>query len=80
MRLGTIAATCCAKVSYSIYYNESPMNKNIDISKYLQFLDDDGWSELIDSRWKDEVKQTLTSHFPDMTEEEWDVLVDVSFV
>ncbi len=56
------------------------MNKKIDISKYLQILDDEGWSELIDSRWKDKVKLTLTSHFPDMTEEEWNALVDVSFV
>ena len=54
------------------------MNKNIDISKYLQFLDNEGWSELIDGRWKEEV--TLTSHSPDMKDEEWDVIVDVSFV
>ena len=32
----------------------------MDIRKYLQFLDDDGWSELIDERWKGEVKQLLT--------------------
>jgi len=56
------------------------MNKNINISKYLQILDDEGWSELIDSRWKEEVKLTLTSHFPNMTDEEWDVIVDVSFI
>ena len=31
------------------------MNKKIDISKYLQFLEDEGWSELIDSRWKEGV-------------------------
>lgn len=33
----------------------------MDIRKYLQFLDDEGWSELIDGRWKNEVRQLLTS-------------------
>lgn len=54
--------------------------KVFDISKYLKYLDNEGWSELIDSRWKDEVKQTLTSHFPDMTNEEWDILENLVFV
>ena len=31
-------------------------NENMDIGKYLQFLDDEGWWELIDERWKNEVK------------------------
>ena len=46
-------------------------NQNIDIRKYLQFLDDGGWSELIDERWKNKVKQLLVSQFPEMTKEEW---------
>lgn len=46
--------------------------RNIDIRKYLQFLDNDGWSELIGERWKGEVKQLLSSKFPEMTEEEWE--------
>lgn len=36
----------------------------IDIRKYLLHLDDEGWSELIDSRWEKEVKQTLLTRFP----------------
>lgn len=54
-------------------------HEEIDIRKYLQFLDDDGWSELIDERWKDEVKQLLTSRFPEMTVEEWNEIADVVF-
>ena len=31
-----------------------------NIRKYIRFLhDEDGWSDLIDSRWKDEVKDVL---------------------
>lgn len=53
--------------------------RNMDIHKYLQFLDDEGWSELIDERWKNEVKQLLTLKFPEMTLEEWNEIVDVVF-
>ena len=35
----------------------------IDICKYLLHLDDEGWNELIDSRWEKEVKQTLLTRF-----------------
>ena len=51
----------------------------MDIQKYLQFLDEEGWSELIDERWKNEVKQLLTLKFPEMTLEEWNEIVDVVF-
>ena len=54
-------------------------NQEIDIRKYLLFLDDEGWSELIDERWKGEVKQLLTSKFPGMTLEEWNEIVNVVF-
>ena len=54
-------------------------NQNMDIRKYLQFLDDEGWSELIDERWKDEVKQQLTSKFTEMTKEEWNEIARVVF-
>ncbi|MBR1666814.1 MAG: hypothetical protein IJ693_00900 [Bacteroidaceae bacterium] len=47
------------------------------IGKYLRYLDKEGWSELIDSRWKGEVKSMLKEKFPDMTEDEWD---DMSYI
>ncbi len=46
-------------------------NENMDIGKYPQFLDGEGWWGLIDERWKNEVKQLLTTKFPDMTVAEW---------
>lgn len=32
------------------------------VGEYLRMLDDVGWSELIDERWKDEVKQTILDY------------------
>ena len=52
-----------------------------NIRKYLRFLhDEDGWSDLIDSRWKDEVKDVLTKNFPEMTDNEWNVLESFLFI
>lgn len=52
-----------------------------NIGKYIRFLhDEDGWSDLIDSRWKDEVKDVLIKKFPEMTDFEWNVLEDVLFI
>lgn len=52
-----------------------------NIRKYLRFLhDEDGWSDLIDSRWKDEVKDVLIKKFPNMTDVEWNVLEDILFI
>ena len=50
------------------------------VRMYLRFLhDEDGWSDLIDERWKDEVYERLKKRFPEMTEEEWKVLEDLVF-
>lgn len=35
------------------------MNK---IQEYLQLLQDTGWSELIDSRWEEDVIKTIKGH------------------
>lgn len=51
----------------------------IDIRKYLSHLAEEGWTELIDIRWKDEVKQTLLDRFPQMTEDEWECISEVVF-
>ena len=50
------------------------------VRMYLRFLhEEDGWSDLIDERWKDEVYERLNMRFPEMTEEEWKVLEDLVF-
>ena len=51
----------------------------MDISKYLIFLEEAGWSELICTQWKEKVQQELLSQFPDMTEEEWKRICEVVF-
>ena len=57
------------------------MSQNsIDISKYLQYLTDAGWSDLIDDRWKEQVKTELIARFPDMTAEEWSEVEGVVFI
>lgn len=55
------------------------MKEHLDISKYLRFLEEDGWSELIDTRWADEVRDALIQKFPDMTDAEWKQISKVVF-
>ena len=55
------------------------MKERLDIRKYLIYLEEDGWSEMIDSRWKEEVRETLAAKFPDMTYDEWCQISDVVF-
>lgn len=45
-----------------------------DVSECLQYLEDEGWSDLIDERWSTEVQNDLTKKFPGI---EPDVLLDV---
>ena len=52
----------------------------LDISKYLRYLDDAGWSELIDVRWKEKVYKELLVKFPAMTPDEWNQIESVIFV
>lgn len=51
-----------------------------NISKYLRFLEKDGWSELIDERWKADVRKSLIDHFPEMTGDEWNRIETVVFI
>lgn len=51
-----------------------------NVRTYLRFLhEEDGWSDLIDERWKDEVYERLKKRFPKMTDKEWKVLADLVF-
>lgn len=42
-----------------------------NISKYLRYLQKEGWSDLICRRWKEQVYEELIQTFPNMSEEEW---------
>lgn len=39
------------------------------VSKALIHLENAGWSDLIDKRWKKQITQDLTENFPDMNKE-----------
>lgn len=54
-------------------------NREIDISKYLRFLQKQGWSDLIDERWKDDVKNELLEKYPKMKDDEWEIIDSVLF-
>lgn len=55
-------------------------NREIDISKYLGFLQRQGWSDLIDERWKDDVKDELLEKYPNMKDDEWERIERVLFI
>lgn len=38
-------------------------------SQVLKYLENIGWSELIDDRWKDEVIEIIKTNFPQINEE-----------
>ena len=56
------------------------MGERLDIRKYLLYLTDEGWSDLIDSRWKEQVYQELIARYPDMNESEWEQIKNVLFI
>ena len=47
-----------------------PNTRPSAISKGLQYLEDSGWSELIDSRWTIDVREDLERSGLDLTEDE----------
>ena len=49
------------------------------ISAYLTYLDQQGWSELIDERWKKDVYNELKNKFTDMSNEEWTYMCEFLF-
>ena len=47
------------------------------VSKALQYLEEQGWSDLIDERWKDDVIKEITNNFPDINEETLNAILNV---
>ena len=47
------------------------------VSLGLQFLEDKGWSDLIDSRWEEEVKNDLLTEFPNIDKQSLDEIIDI---
>lgn len=47
----------------------SKENLFIEVNKCLRYLDNAGWSDLIDSRWEDDVVKELKHNFPNISDE-----------
>ena len=46
------------------------------VSKALIFLENEGWSDLIDKKWKKEIIKTLKNNFSDMDKETLEHVLD----
>lgn len=46
----------------------------------LLYLEDAGWSDLIDGRWKDKVTKEIKEKFPDITDEVLNYVLDLVLV
>lgn len=44
-------------------------NLFIEVNKCLRYLDNAGWSDLIDSRWEENVVKELKHNFPNISDE-----------
>lgn len=44
-------------------------NLFIEVNKCLRYLDNSGWSDLIDSRWEEDVVKELKHNFPNISDE-----------
>lgn len=60
--------------------NMKPEISRENVGKYLRFLAEEGWSELIDERWKKEVLLSLKKQFHQMTDAEWKTVESIVFV
>lgn len=47
----------------------SKENLFIEVNKCLRYLDNAGWSDLIDSRWEEDVVKELKHNFPNISDE-----------
>ena len=43
-------------------------NLFIEVNKCLRYLDNAGWSDLIDSRWEEDVVKELKHNFPNISD------------
>ena len=48
--------------------NTKQREELIAVSNCLSYLENAGWSDLIDSRWEDNVIEELRQQFPDITD------------
>ena len=52
----------------------------IEVSKCLQYLEEAGWTELIDSRFEEDIVRELTTKYPDMPKHVIDYVLNLVLV
>ena len=52
----------------NILTQHSMINKHL-VSDVLSYLEDEGWSEIIDKRWENEVKTEILKKYPQIDED-----------
>lgn len=55
------------------------MNDTI-VTDVLQYISDIGWSDLIDSRWREELIKDILDGFPDILEDELNEILNVVLI
>ena len=50
------------------------------VREYMLHLDELGWSELIDSRWKDDITSIIKQYDPDVRQEDLDELYKIILI
>lgn len=50
------------------------------VREYMLHLDELGWSELIDSRWKDDITNIIKEYDPDVRQEDLDELYKIILI
>lgn len=53
---------------------------NDRVYQILLYLDEIGWTELIDSRYKDQVIEDINLKFPDLNKETLQIILDMILV
>lgn len=55
------------------------MNRDI-VREGLLYLQEQGWSDLIDSRWRDDVIKEIKSRIPNISDEDLNEILDLVLI
>ena len=58
----------------------SKENLFVEVNKCLRYLDNAGWSDLIDSRWEQDVVNELKHNFPNISDEVIEKVIELVLI
>lgn len=68
--LGCKDSFICTEIDGAIFVPLKEYIKNKkELTKLMLYLESEGWSDLIDERWKNDVKTCILKKYPDTSEE-----------